>query len=226
VRAAYAILAAGAALAEQADTLVTIASAASNGPLLASLDPGTAGELAADYAFNRPAFFALAASLVNQAVIAAETAQPEGARMELVLPGMPDVQALANGVNTAWLQGQITDQGGSAIPAWPGADSIAFVDQNGDLVLQWVKGQPWVWILVAVLVVVSVVAIWDALHNTPFSLATFASSAVQAGSWLLKNWPWVAGGVVVVAITPPIVGAIARTREATNELAFARRGGF
>jgi hypothetical protein len=216
VRAAYAIL------AEQADTLVTIASAASNGPLLASLDPGTAGELAADYAFNRPAFFALAASLVNQAVIAAETAQPEGARMELVLPGMPDVQALANGVNTAWLQGQITDQGGSAIPAWPGADSIAFVDQNGDLVLQWVKGQPWVWILV----VVSVVAIWDALHNTPFSLATFASSAVQAGSWLLKNWPWVAGGVVVVAITPPIVGAIARTREATNELAFARRGGF
>jgi hypothetical protein len=219
---------AAAAYALATGSLVTVASAGRDGPLLGSLDPATAAELAWDYLTSQAAFLALAESLVNGAVVAAEGSQPEGSPMQLTLPGLPDAGAIAADLNQAWAQGKIVDSAGEALPAWPGAAQIAYLDSGGALVLRWVKGQPWVWIVVAILVAVAGVAVWDALHNSPYILAAVKTleGAVGATNWLLANWPWLLGAAVIVAGVPIAIRYIARSREAENELRFAERGGY
>lgn len=187
-----------------ATTYRTIASLSQNGPL------------ASGSAFS-PSF--------NRAVLAAEQGLPEGAYVELTIDSVNAASAVVSGLNGRYQTGQITYPGtGELIQGWPGYPGrIAFLTSSGNgAILRWRKGQPWVWILLAGLLVVAI-AVFVSLERSNYSMKTPQSSSGGGGGgggiglttgpfiWfgvgpkgtfriLNIPWYWVAGGMALGAV--------------------------
>lgn len=220
-----------------APSLKVVASSAADGPIVQGLSVGMVLELVADYAVDYQAFLSLSATLVNTHLVQAETAQPEGTPMQLVLTGLTDpltggsiAGRLAAGVNQDWSQGKIRYTDGELIPAWSGASQIAYAnDQSATLTLQWVKGQPWVWVIVGVLLAIAAVSLYRVLAHGGYTLSAASSlskAVISAGSLLIKNWPITLGVAAVLVTAPFVVRHVAEAREAVNEERYAAKGGF
>ncbi|MHB1870853.1 MAG: hypothetical protein ACYCT1_08365 [Steroidobacteraceae bacterium] len=227
-------------------TPTLLAGSSEDGALVTGLTPGVVLELAGYYAIGDVADFQrLAQTLANQAVTAAETATPEQTSMQLQITGLWNpvtgasiASALAAGVNQDWSDGEIVQTVNGvteALPAWAGASAIAYADDaTGTLTLQWIKGQPWVWVIVGVLVVVAAVALYDVLTGSKWSLTGWLASSGAGGAGIVatvagfveRDWPWILLGLGVASAAPWVEHEIARSREAENELRYAKAGGF
>lgn len=225
--------------ADQASTggLTVLATTAEDGPLVQGLSAGTMARLIADWATDYPAFLQDCQNIINADVLAAETNSPEGSPMQLVLTGLvdpvtgsPAAAQLASAVNSEWAQGKILDANGHSPPAWPGANAIAYAS-GSTLTLQWIKGQPWIWIIVGVLLVVAALALYEMLAHGSYTLSaavpgSVGKAALSFGQWIVANWPVVVVGGVALAAAPFVIRKAAQTREAINEERYAARGGF
>lgn len=230
------VLSLAAQVPEQAP-VTAIASSAQDGPIVEGLSAGLVAELVADYAVNYQAFLTKAASLVNRSVLAAENDQPEGYLIQLVLTGLHDpltgngmAVKLANAINTDWADGKIRDSAGEEIPAWPNATAIAY-GTGATLTLQWIKGQPWVWVVVGVLLAIAALSLYELLVHGTYSMGSAAPStigkvALGLTSAAIRNWPVILVGAGLLVATPFVIRKVAATREAVNLERYAQGGGM
>jgi hypothetical protein len=129
-------------------------------------------------------------SLINPAAIQAEAGQPEGAPIELDITGWTNPvtgtdysQAIADQINSYWSQGEfIVD--GEVMQAWSGNSQVAWGSQDlgiaDTLIVQYVKGQPWlILILAAVAVIAAAAYIFQYENNSAWKLGT----SCQAGDY-------------------------------------------
>jgi hypothetical protein len=204
--------------------------------LLVSVSAAQVLALATDYFTNYPQFLQDTQAMVQPAILQAETAQPEGTAMQLVITGLQDqpfvgsqASNIASAINSAAASGTLLNTDGTAITGWSPGAPIAYADDaTATLTCQWLKGQPWGWIIVGVAVAVLGVVLYYLLQHSSYALSAFEASANlvgNVGGWLLTHWGWVLLGAGAVAVAPYAIRAIARTREAENELRYARRGG-
>jgi len=195
---------------------VTIASSSEDGPILAVAGVG-------------------ATPTINTALAAAEAGQPEGAQLTLTIDGLGAWAGLAaSRINAQYAAGAITDPAsGEAIQAWPGATTLASVGANDALVLQWVKGQPWAFILVGLLIAAIVAfAFYEAMANAPWKMTAQTTATGQGAGVPLAGapmfggqpfrvfwlpWYWAAVGVGVLAAGPWVIERVARGTESVEE---------
>ena len=223
-------------------TAQTIATQAKNGPLVAQLSAEQVAVLAANYVGDYQNFLRLIDSYVNQEIHAIENNLPEETPVRLVMPGLNGyAKQWAQVIDQQWQQGKIQWQG-EKLKAWPGASQVAYSDASGNtMTLEWLKGQPWGWIVVGILVAVMVVYEINTIRGSQYSMTAYTpatgtgttgttTSTLPSGSTILasaaKNWPWivlVGGGLVA---TPFVIRHVAETREAENEYKAAERGAY
>lgn len=208
-----------------ATTYRTIASLTANGPL-------------ASGSVVSPAF--------NQAVLNAEAGLPEGAYVELTIDAVNAASQVVAGLNGRYQNGQITYPGtGELIQGWPAyPGSIAFLTSGGQgVILRWRKGQPWVIILLAALLVVAVV-VFISLQRSNYSMQTPATSAgggppavgLTTGKfvWLGVGprgtfrifgipWYWVAGGAGLAGVGAGAAYVYGKVEEGEAEAIRGRR---
>jgi hypothetical protein len=191
-----------------AGTAVEIASSAADGPLVQSVSPATLATLAVEYFSDYQSFLATAEGLVNAAVTGAENDLPEGAQVQLVLTGLTGpfggslAGQMAGAITQAWARGQIVNVDGTTLQPWPGAGAVAYPDDaSATLTLRWIKGQPWVWVLVGVLLAVTAIAVYTALRNGGYSMSTLSAGA-SVVSWAVRNWWVFPVGAAALAILP------------------------
>lgn len=168
-------------------TYRTVATSGQDGPLIQSLTLGQAATLAWQFTTNYPAFLQTAAGLVNQRIQQIETGEPEGQRNVLVIEGWGgQAGTAANAVNSRFQAGTLVNTDGSRNVAWPEyPHQIAWATSNGDtLTLRWIKGQPWAFILIGVLIVGLGYAVYRILTGSRYTLQTAspASGSGRAGS--------------------------------------------
>lgn len=213
--------------------LTEIASAGSNGPIISGLNAATLAELAADRLFNYPAFLQKAQSLVNASVTQAENALPEGERVQLVLPNLRGpfggslASEMAAAITQAWAKGELINVDGTTLQPWPGTSAIAFPnDATATLTLQWVKGQPWVWLVVAALVALTALFVYLSVHASNYSLSRADQSggtvAINPVAFVLRNWPWFLLGAGALVAAPFAVRQFGATEEAEAQERRAR----
>ncbi len=199
-------------------------------------------QIAGDYLTNYAAFMADAQALVNPALIQAENATPEGTPIQLVVTGLSDpplvgsqASNLANALNQAAAAGTLVNVDGTTIQPWAAGYPVAYADDaTATLTVQWVKGQPWVWIVVGVALAVLGVVLYHLLTKSPYALTAFETSGGSAiagiGSFVLHNWGWLLLGAAGVAagavVVPRAIRSVAEVRESENELHYAERGGY
>lgn len=205
----------------------TIASLTANGPL-------ASGSVAS------PAF--------NRAVLNAEAGLPEGAYVELTIDSVNAAAQVVSGLNRQYQNGQITyPSTGELIQGWPAyPGQIAFLtsDRQG-VVLRWRKGQPWIFILLAAILVVAVL-VFVSLQRSNYSMQT-PQTSVGGGSggggvglttgkfvWLgvgpkgtfrIFNipWYWVAGGLGLGAVGAVGAQVYGRVEEGEAEVLKGQR---
>lgn len=177
----------------------TLADSAQTGPLVGGLNVGTAAQLAFDYATNYPAFLTTAEALVNQTILAAESNEPEETRNLCVIGGWGSaVPSLVSSINQQWQAGKVVGADGNPVPAWPDpgySGQIAWNGGNGQIVLRWVKGQPQLYILLAILIVLAGAALYYVLTQAPWKLqsATPQTLSNPNGTPILGNTPLFGG---------------------------------
>lgn len=181
---------------------------------------------------------------INALIQQAELGQPEGAQLELTVDSLGQwAPAAAALLNQRFGAGAIQDPAtGEAIQGWPGASQLAYAG-NGTLTLQWIKGQPWAFILIGVLIAGIVAFLfYQSLQKAPWQLknlspATNPGGTPSSGSSPFTWWggspfrlfglPWydaalVGGGLAVVpwAIRHVASGtqAVAAERKALRQL--------
>lgn len=237
--ALYAVPATGRTFAGQASAPAGYveSTVASGTGLILAPTAGQVLQIATDYLANYPQFLADVQALVDPAIVAAEKAQPEGALMQLVVRGLSDPPAvgsqagsIANAVNGAQDSGTLLNTDGTAIQGWSAGAPVAYADDStATLTLRWVKGQPWAWILIGVALATLGVVLYYMLRGSPYAMSSFVHSSqvvANVGSWLLRNWGYVAIGVGAVAVTPFAIRGFANIHEAENQERYAERGGF
>jgi len=203
-----------------------IADSGVNGPIVGGLNAYTVAQLIGYFTiFDWTDFSNLLQSLVNQDMIQAEVGQPEGQRIELDITGL-DGQAVfvADHIQGFYAQGKIVGPDGSPITAWPEyPGQIAWGDASTDtLTLRWVKEDPFVWILVGVLLVALGVAVYYVLTSSSWTLSSANTSSASGGtpsplsavSWFVKNLWWEIPLVGGLAVLPWI---LRRSRETYEE---------
>ena len=223
-------------------TAQTIATQAKNGPLVAQLSAQQVAVLAANYVADYANFLRLIDSYVNQEIHTIENNLPEETPVRLIMPGLNGyAKQWAQAIDQQWQQGKIQWQG-EKLKAWPGASQIAYSDSTGNtMTLEWLKGQPWGWIVVGILVAVMVVYEINTIRGSQYSMTAYtpATSTGTTGtttttlnsaaggtlSWLAKNWEVSALVVLGLVGAPFVVRHMAQTREAENEYRYAEGGG-
>lgn len=219
-----------------------LADSAEDGGLVTGLSPGVVLQLAAYYAIGDQADFQrVAASLANAGIQAAEDNAPEYTPMQLQITGLwgptgSIAGALAGGVNQDWRQGKIQQSiNGVTEPLlpWDNASAIAYADDStATLTLQWIKGQPWAYVLIGLLVIIAAVALYDILTGSKWSLTGWLATSGASGSGVLAgaanfvahDWPWLVVGGVVVAGVPWLLREAAEARQAEYTLAHPKAG--
>ena len=211
----------------------TIATNGMNGPIVGGLNAATVLELLGYFTiFNWTDFSNLLESLVNQDISQAETDEPEGQRIELDITGLDGQAAwVAGQIQNYYADGDIKASDGSVITPWPEyPGQIAWGDSSTDtLTLRWVKEDPFVWILVGVLIVALGVGIYYVLTNSSYSMSAANPSSSQNSSsstptvsssieWLLKNAWWLLPGAGVLAALPWLIRQSRKTYEEGKEL--------
>ena len=217
----------------------TIATQAKNGPLVAQLSPQQVAVLTANYIGDYANFLRLLDTYVNQEIRTIENGLPEMTPVQLVMPGLQgNATAWAQAIDQQWQQGKIQWQGEKLL-AWPNATQVAYSDPQGNtLTMQWLKGQPWGWIIVGILVAIMIVYELNVIRGSQYNLTAYTPATVTPGttttpgqaaggilSWIVKNWQisaLVAGGLIAA---PFVVRHVAATREAENEYRYAEGGG-
>ncbi len=105
----------------------------------------------------------------RQALINDELAQSEGTKMELALTINSSV---ANQLQSA--AATINHQANlKGVLPWTGNTDIAFVTGTNTVALRWTKGQPFIWILISILVVTAI--IWLYLEGWRYSKGEFVN---------------------------------------------------
>jgi len=162
--------------------------------------------------------------ILNPAVQQAEMDAPEGSLMQLTLPNIGiGAQFYASQINAKWQAGQIVDPStGERPPLWPGATTLATGDDStGTLVLRWVKGQVYIFILIGIIIALAV-ALYFALRSSPYqvtrTIPTPTTSGASVWAWLLGHWGWVALGAGIVVVTPAVLKRAVWTKEDVEEL--------
>ena len=223
-------------------TAQTIATQAKNGPLVAQLSAEQVAVLAANYVGDYQNFLRLIDSYVNQEIHAIENNLPEETPVRLVMPGLNGyAKQWSQAIDQQWQQGKIQWQG-EKLKAWPGASQVAYSDASGNtMTLEWLKGQPWGWIVVGILVAVMVVYEINTIRGSQYSMTAYtpatgtgttgtATSTLPSGTsiltWAEKNWAWIVLGAGGLAAAPFVVKHLAQTREAENEYRYAEGGGY
>ncbi len=126
--------------------LVTIASSDVNGDIFTATLQDVA--YAVWQAITGGGYLSSLTGYVNQAIIDAETAQPEGAQMEMIISGWSNPitgtdysgQA-ADWLNSQWSAGNVTGTEGTPITPWPDYPGQVAWGGGNQVVLRWVKGQ-------------------------------------------------------------------------------------
>jgi hypothetical protein len=188
---------------------VVIASSEANGELFtASL--WDVGRAAWDAFVNRRDMSSVLVSYVNQAVIAAEEAQPEGARIELSITGWTNPitgtdysYQVADWINNQWLTGNVIGAGGEPITPWDEYPGQVAWSYGNMVVLRWTKLMPQVIVFLGLLAAViwGVLLLADVLGRlSPWTM----TSEVKKPSWWDKlsfgEKALVVGGVTVTAL--------------------------
>jgi hypothetical protein len=181
----------------------------------------------------------IASYVTNQAVGQAEAAQPEGTRIQLLVPNLGDfAQPAANALQAKFLTGQFRDPAtGTPIIPWPESpDTVADVPTAGTLRVRWVKGEWQIELVIVLAVLVVGYLLIQALHNSPWTMqAATAAGAGSAGGtgtpvfggtpFRILYLPWYDAAAIGVAaiVTPFLLRQLAKTEEAEAEAVRSRR---
>jgi len=203
-------------------TYRTVANLASDGPLLLGPNP------AAD---------------VNQAVLRAESGLREGAYVVLQVDSVQAASQVIASLNSQYQQGQIRyPNTGELIRGWPeypGRIAFPFNAGNG-IELRWIKGQPWVFVLVLAMVVVAALVVLS-LQRSPYRMQTPAQGQGAGGGgggvglktgpfiWfgvgpdgtfrvLDLPWYWAVAGAAGLAVAPLAIESVARLDRSRADL--------
>ncbi len=211
-------------------TLTTLATNATDGPIIGALDLAGWTSLAYDYAFNYPAFITRAQSLVNQSVLSIEADLPEGTPVQLELTNLRGplggsvAGQLATAITQAWAQGKLVNIDGTTLTPWPGSSAIVYQvnDTTATLTLRWVKLQPSLWIVIAALAVITAFAVYLAIRESGYTMSS-ASASTSTSSvipnpipWLLRNWFLIPVTAGVLVAAPFVVRHVRETEEAEH----------
>lgn len=179
----------------------------------------------------------------NQAVARAEAGLPEGARVVLQIDSVNAASTVISQLNSAYENGQIKNpQTGELIQGWPEyPGKIAFPFNSGNGVeLRWVKGQPWIPILIVVIAAIAVAVILS-LQHSPYRMLTPSGTPSGGGSgsssasppwfgyyggtlYILRfPWYWSALAGTALLVGPWAVSQVARLEESESEYLEARQ---
>lgn len=215
---------------------VQIGSSSLNGPILKEIDERTFFNLVRS---GLSAFY----GLVNDALKAAEASVPEGTRIELRLSGLTGgpkkPSELATLINYEYARGNIRDPNtGEVIRYWPenrDVIAVAWDDAAGTLVLRWLKGIAWVWVIIALIVIgFAIYGVYTMLRRAGWWAATATPVADGGGGgggitipapkiWGLSIWTW-AAIVAAFAVSPWVLRKTADFIRARRELERAEKG--
>jgi hypothetical protein len=190
---------------------VLIASSDANGELFTASLADVA--YAAWQAFtSRQDMSSVLLSYVNQAIVAAEEAQPEGAEIELSISGWVNPITgtdysfqVADWINSQWQSGNVVGAGGEPIIPWAEYPNQVAWGLGNMVVMRWTKGMVQVIVflglvaacLVALAIIASIVGKW----LSPWTM-TSSVGTVRQPTWWDKLSPWekimiISGGFLV-----------------------------
>lgn len=128
----------------------------------------------------------------NQAVSRAEAGQPEGQRIRLQIDSVNLASTVISQVNSAYQNGQIKDPStGELVQGWPeypGQVAFSFNGGNG-IELRWLKGQIWAYIIVALVIAVIAVIVFESLKSSPYRMQV-PGSAGKTGTGAPASAPF------------------------------------
>jgi len=138
-------------------------------------------------------------SYVNQAIVAAEDSQPEGAQIELSISGWVNPITgtdysfqVADWINNQWSSGNVIGSGGEPIIPWAEYPSQVAWGLGNMVVMRWTKGMVQVIIflgliaasLIALAIIASIVEKW----LSPWTMTS--TGKTKEPSWWDKLSPW------------------------------------
>jgi hypothetical protein len=146
---------------------------------------------------------------------------------------------VASQIQSYYAQGKIMAADGSSIQAWPEyPGQIAWGDSSTDtLTLRWVKADPFVWIIVGILLVALGYLVYRVLTQSSWTMSSASTtsgtgtgtgttaSAANITGWILKNWWWELPALGVLAIAPWVIRQTRRTYEEEHEFSREIEGG-
>jgi len=174
----------------------------------------------------------------NTAIGQVEARQPEGTRIELLVPQLGDfAQSAANGLQARFLTGQFRDPAtGAPIIPWPESPSVvADVPAPGTLRVRWVKGEWQIYLVVTLAILVVGYLLLEALHGSPWTMQTATvAGAGTSGTGVplfggqpfrILYVPWYDAAAIAVglAATPLILRQVAKTEQAEADTLRAHR---
>lgn len=113
-------------------------------------------------------------AVLNTDLKTAELNQPEGMRLVLTVTQFGQwAQWVGSQINAKFLKGEIVDpSSGTALVAWPEySHQVAWGDDTtGTLTLRWVKGQPFAYIILGVVVALAGILLWRSLATAGWSM--------------------------------------------------------
>lgn len=133
-----------------------------------------------------------------------EASQPEGTQMELLLTVAPAAGSVISALDKI---NQAAKSHG--VLTWPGESDIAFATGTNQVALRWRRGQPWVLIVIGILVVAGVI-IWYYLEGWRMQKGEFVNVytgqketpsqflSTQVPAAITNPAAWLVAGVMVV----------------------------
>lgn len=173
--------------------------------------------------------------VVNQALVNVEKGQPEGMRLELLMPNLGQfAPRAANALQAKFLVGQVKDPAtGTPIIPWPEYPNVLAdtpIGQSGTLRVRWVKGQWEIPLIIGIAVTIIGYLLIRSLAASPYSLKSAAvagASGTTGGTpifggtpFRILYLPWydaLAGGVLLAA-APFVIHKLAQTETSSADL--------
>lgn len=170
---------------------------------------------------------------LNPLLVQTELSQPEGTPLQLQIANLSNASTIAQRLNQQFQSGQLRDAAtGDPLQAWPGHSVVAQA-QGSTLYLRWVKGQPFlpvlVWGIIIIAAAIAVFLIVRQLMQNPWSLGKSllpksTGSSSRSGPPLgIPWWEWIAGGTIIFVGGPFVIREVDRWVVAEGQLRQARK---